>query len=84
MKKLLFMLIFLLTGFVWAMSESGTTVSSSVDDAYATHFRNAYWQCYDGVDVHTGSSTSCKSSAQWKDIARDYCANHCYEDGSKC
>jgi hypothetical protein len=40
-------------------------------------YRNAYWQCYDGVESNEGGPTSCKSSETWSAYAQESCKGHC-------
>lgn len=49
-------------------------------------YRNAYWQCYDGTESHSGDSTSCKTSETWQKYAQDFCANRCSSNSgtTKC
>jgi len=41
------------------------------------HFRNAYFQCYDGIESYQGDSTSCKPSELWKKYGQEFCEGHC-------
>lgn len=61
-----------------AAAQSSVAISSAVQEFRS---RGASWACYDGV---TSTEDTCRSSGEWQKIAQNYCAGHCYADGSKC
>ena len=47
-------------------------------------YRYASWECYDEESFRSEDDTSCKLPETWEKYAKEFCEDHCYEDGSKC
>jgi hypothetical protein len=55
----------------------GVNTFSVNNECGANVFKTMYVQCYDGFEEKQGGDSSCKSSEQWQEYAKQACSNHC-------